>query len=337
MEQSKLAIGLPLAFLAVGAPLGKAVEELTWAPAEGTTLIRVFESERESSLAEMHMVIDGEERDPPELPDFRSTYSERITVTDELVSVGDGRPLELRRTFDELFREAAIEAEESLSFELVSDLVDETVVFRWDEDEEEYVIEPEDESLDEALFEWLEEDMDLRLFLPEGEVDEGDSWDVDIEAYKRMINPGGFLGFYSEEVGERDEQQEEFARSVLDALEGDITATLDGTRDEDGVNVAVIALAIEVSAEVDREVEADEGPERTEAFAFERELEGELLWNLDAGVFHSLELEGDGTETTSTIMTFSAGDRDIEFEQSRTMEGTITFSARIEIEDEEEE
>ena len=49
-----------------------------------------------------------------------------------------------------------------------------------------------------------------------------------------------------------------------------------------------------------------------------------------------LEIEGEASETRTTIRIFSGGDRDFEFEHSRVMESMITYSARIELSEDEE-
>ena len=83
---------------------GHVAEEIRFEPEAGTRVRRSFEAVSELTLDEMNITVDGEDQDA-ESGGFEFEHLERIVVTDELVEVEDGRPTELRRTFDELLQQ----------------------------------------------------------------------------------------------------------------------------------------------------------------------------------------------------------------------------------------
>jgi hypothetical protein len=148
-----------------------------------------------------------------------------------------------------------------------SELEGMSVVFTWNEDEEDFdVAFAEGMEGDEKLLVNLVESLDLREFLPPNEVSSQD-----------------------EMVGE---------------LDGDIAAELVGIREEDGKRLAAIKLELDLSSASDLKEKMselkDQMPEGMgeidfESFDVEFEFkgEGELLWDLEQGLFHSLAISGD--------------------------------------------
>lgn len=287
-------------------------------PEEGLELSKEFDMSVEVDLDEMTVLVDGEEAALDGM-EASMRFEERVVVTDSYVAMGDGRPEKLRRTFDVLTSSETSSGSLSEPTEEVgaSDLEGETVLFEWDDDEEEFVPSFEDSEADEALLEELEEDMDLRGFLPEDEVEEGDSWEFEAVEMERLLELGGDLGIETAEE-EEEEEEDDMDRAmdeVFENLDGTITCTYTGDREEDSRSIATITIAGEFSGSADAE---DDSGSVTVTF----DLEGQLDWDLEGGRFVAFEL---------------GGDIDIEFEfveedmtMNMSMDGEITMSGTAE-------
>lgn len=334
---------LPAALFLLAAPAPDSVA-LVYAPEEGTQLKRVFEAEAEYRLTDLTASIDGEELEHEgELPDYAMRFSEHIAVTDTLRSVGDGRPAELLRTFDELSQENVDQVEEEESkAELGSPLQGRTVRFHWDVDEEGFVAAPADEEesdeLDSDLLASLAEDMDMRLVLPPAEVEVGDEWELDPRLYLAFMWPSGLLDFHAE--GEESSAEERaLSRQTIEHLEGTGTARLEEIREEDGLRLAVIHVELAITTSTENVLPAEstdefERPEISIEVEIERKLEGTILWDLEHGHAHSAELECEASRLHSESWTIT-GEQDGEevsadVEQVRLLEGTIRYTATIE-------
>ena len=199
------ALALP-ALLALSGP-GPRVR---FAPAEGSSSVKTFEHKAEFSLDSMSVTMNGQEM--PSMPemDMTMTTNQKVVVTDEYVQNRDGAPKKLRRRFDELGNDMSM----SMKMEMMgqtqnsdnnvkakSELAGKTIVFTWDEEGQEYkkVFDPAED--DAELLEGLAEDMDLRALLPEGEVEVGEEWDIDVKQLGTVLAPGGNLALVPEESG----------------------------------------------------------------------------------------------------------------------------------------
>lgn len=328
-------LSIPAAALLIAT--GPALEDVAFHAQEGTSVVRTFTFENEQELSAFEITVNGEEVPPEYIEGVEMLMHEveRIVVTDQYGPLLDGRPEVLRRTFEEL---SGVSTEESTGPEGESDetsddksspLEGATVVFTWDEDEQAYSAEFEAGG-DEDLLDDLVEDMDLRGFLPEGFVEQGDSWEPGIEAFNTLLESGGDLQLTAES-GDDSGMDEQLEEQLSDNLEGEVRVTYAGVRTEDGVEVAV--LEIEVSAETQGEglEEDDEGGEIQTTVAVQFELEGELTWNLRVGCLHGLELAG----TLSSQMTFASemaeGGELMEFVQGMSFEGPVSFSVSVEV------
>lgn len=320
---------------------------LAFGPEEGTVLKRSFDAQASHELTELTRSVNGQDVEyPGELPELSSRFTEHIVVTDRLVGVEDGRPTELERTFDELAQENTdTSGDEEAKVELGSDLEGRTVRFHWDEDDGSYTVESADDGdeLDGSVARWLAEDMDLRLVLPDREVEVGDEWDLDARLYLAFMWPSGLLGFHVEGE-ETDDDERELSGQTIDNLEGSGTARLEEVREEDGVRVAVLHVELEITTGSERVLpavdpdEVEEGefprPEITVEVRIERKLEGTLLWDLEHGHALSAELECESsrlhTEKWTVTGELEGEEVSADVEQSRRFEGTIRYSARIE-------
>jgi hypothetical protein len=306
------------------------VEELRYAPEDGTTLTRTFEAHAELGPGEAKGWINGQELEGAEQGSFE--FLERIVVRDRIEGVEEGRPTALVRTFVELLQESTYTLDDEETEETsTSDLEGRSVRFVWDDEEEGYVAEVADEEgeLDADLLEGLREDLDLRGILPDDEVEEGDEWEVEPEVYIAFMWPSGLLDFHAE--GEEiDDSIRELNQGTIDGIAGKCTARFAGVRDEDGVRVAVLAVEFDVETHAEITVD-DEGASLETQLSVERELEGEILWDLEHGHVHSAALSGSSERTTKrkgTLEHEEAGE--VTLEEEVRHEGTIEYTVSIE-------
>jgi len=315
-------------------------EELRFSPASDTEVTKTFVIHGNWSSDEVTLdVSDGRDADIM----IEAEWTRSVEVTDTYVSASEGRPTELRRTFeeigDELQYELEVEADgfefsEAPSGERTSELTGEIVSFTWDDEDESYRVAFVDEDADEDLLENLVEDMDLRALLPEDEVAEGDRWEPDAAAVAALFLPGGDLSFETDVASDGTPPEILIAGLApalltdLDLLigtldDGEVKAVYSGTREEDGERLAVIELEVEfeTSRDVSEVMQAMLEPlsEELPGIELERadleftfEGEGRLLWNLSAGHVHSFELEGDATATLERTVSLDMGGEVVE-------------------------
>lgn len=307
------------------------LDEVTFAPEEEVTLRRELLTTTSLEAESMSFSVDGEEMPIGHAPSMEYTSTETLVFTDTFARVGDGRALELEREFVEVSgrRETFVELPDGGSHDsdedLSSSLEDRVVRFVWDEEEEEYVAEFADEGDDdETLLDGLVADLDYLRLLPDGEVDEEDSWELDGAALLYVMWPSGRLQLLAEE-DDLDDYLDR-AGQQLENLEGDGSASYEGTRDEDGVEIALIRF--EVEGETYIEQEDDEGGFGTTSIS--TELEGELLWDVAAGRVHSLSVEGETRIEVTSVFDAEGPNGTVEIEQRRVLAGTIEQSVTIE-------
>jgi len=324
-----------------------------FAPAEGIALTKTFNYVLSTEMNDMTTLVNG--ADPGMTPkvESKTTTTRTIGVTDVYERMGDGRPLKLVRTYDEFVHDIDL----PLSIEMMgesqeadmhatgsSDIVGLSVAFTFDEDEEEYTASFVDEEGDEELLEGLAEDLDLRVLLPYGEVSEGDSWSPELSEVVHVLFPGGAIAFEVDSDGDpspmgSDPFVSPDPRMLFDVPEGDATATFAGTREVDGATVAVIQLEISVDSSVDMseylaDTIRDSGPEGMELELESADAEwsyqgkGELLWNMEGGHMHSLELVGDVTTLHEQEMSLDMGGQAMSIEQTIDDAGTFKHSAK---------
>ena len=306
---------MPLAAVLLAVPSGPEVarDELIFAPKEGVRLKKTFQMISELKLVnhETKTIRDGVERDSRS-GEFDISISEEQTIifSDVYHSMEDGRATRINRTFEALSRQWRQEfsgrrvdplpvlREER---EGTSELEDLTVIFTWAEDEEKYAVEfaEKDEDEDEDLLEELNAHADLAWFLPESEVAEGDSWDLEVGAFPALTSPGGDTKIERANEEFRPESPlwvsiPGFDELFAENLEGNVTCTYEGA--EDGI--ATVAIEMELESRFERELEPirvlDREVAKSTSYSSSLALEGELRWNVEAGHASTLLLEGDG-------------------------------------------
>ncbi len=317
---------------------GRAEDEIAFRVPAGTRLERTFTQALQMELESMSFSIDGEEV-PEDLMgtlEMSMDRSDRYVVADLFEEVDGGRPVRIVRTFEELGGHETMtysdgEEEQKDETEYESELEGKSVVLSWDEDSERFEIAfaEADEEAPEWLLEELEEDMDLRGLLPEAEVEEGDSWEVDVRVFDDTMEPGGDLHLVDPEEGE-DESEDDFDEN----LSGTITCTYRGTQEEDGRKLALIAVEAEVETFDESEgVEGEELPEGVEGSEETRlgfTLQGELRWDLEGGHALSYELSGESRMTLQQSMSMESEGGTVVQVQRLEFAGSMGFTLELE-------
>jgi len=311
------------------------VDEIKLIAREGLTLTRTFE-----------MVGEQESETTSDRGSFSvsGTIEKELVVIDVVQAVEDDRVLKLERTYDTISNEMvqSMENDAGGSREITgsgsSDLEGYSVLFEWDEDDEEYIASSED--VDDDLLEDLIYDYDFAVFLPDGDVSEGDEWEIDIEAFQKITKPWDGLSINMESEGDgasrmADDGQEP---EIDESIDGELTATYMGTREEDGVTVAVIEIEGDIEAE--RSISAtndfDGGSSEFESESTEESsIQGEVLWNIAGGHLHSLkiEIETESSGTQHSVTRFG----EQEFENDAEIEGTMTATLTVTVEETDED
>jgi hypothetical protein len=332
----KLSLGTALAL----ASFASGPDEVRYAPEKGLKVTRTCETSGEFELGPESVTIDGEERlDPAKKSSGSLSIEEKFVVSDELVAVGSGRPEKLARTFDELHQQQTAsetrpdgEVMEQTQ-KLTCDLEGKRVVFTWNADDERFDVQAAaDQKLDAELLDGLDEDMDLRAFLPDKPVAKGDSWDVEPAAFHAVLWPGGRLPFHDAAKDEPDEIEHELNAALYASLDGDAKVTYAGQREEDGVKVFVL----HVKADLSRTGESVPSSEYTSEHGgapgvkvkveFTTQAEGDLLWSVEHAHLISLTLEGQAAVTEG--VSYERGGQSVEM--VRKFSGTTRYSFAVE-------
>jgi len=258
-----------------------------FAPAEKSVLVKTFSTSFSLRSTSLTATRDG--KPLPEgtvpAPSESQDESRRIKVTDRWVKVGDGRPLELDRTFDELVMNRKSETTSSKAKEattkesaLESDLEGKTVRFSWNAKDSKYDMTAAGEELDPELFVGLREDLDLRVLLPAKDVSVGDTWAIDPKPLNYMLTPCGNLHFHEagQAIGKRTSQQETLADRFAENAEGEAHATLESIREKDGRRLANVKLDARLRT---HGILPDQKELRGD---IDLELKGQFTWDLSA-------------------------------------------------------
>lgn len=327
-----------------------------FAPAEASSCVKTFESKGEFTLDNMSMTMNGQELPTPLEMSMSVTSNQKIVVTDEYVSLRDGAPKKLKRRFDEIGNDTAVSfkvdvAGQSQSNDKTvqskSDLIGKTVVFAWEDDAYKKSFEPAEDNA--ALLDPLEEDMDLRVLLPQGEVKEGEEWPIDVKKLVPILVPGGNLTLKPTEsegddggMGPMSGMGGNMSEWLSDLLEGEAKAKFLGERSVDGGKFAAIHVTIKIKSSKDiselvQEQLSKSKLPQVEAMHLDSmdvdldlEGEGELLWDLAKGHAHSFELSGPAHMNMDMAMKLTAQGQSMNMQQIMQMSGTTNITAKFE-------
>jgi len=350
----------PIAIALACSPLCLAFHQpatkIAFAVDEGVTLKKVFTSQLELELDEMRILRNGQEPDGlPEL-EMRVVTDFEVVVEDEYLGLRSGASSKLRRTYDSIGMDMQMTMEMDLQGQTKtqdteapsnSKLEGKTVQFEWNAEDGEYHTSFVDEDGDKDLLEGLLEDMDLRAFLPDHEVEIGDEWTVEPHLIGAVLAPGGNLKLIPEDLGydmgSMGGQMGELSDWFDENLGGKVTCRLSATRPQDEISVAVIQIEIKLENKVDltemarEELESvdlppDTGELEVEHMLLELKIEGDglLLWDLTNAHFHALDLTGDLEMNMDIgVNLVLPGFGAVSTEQQFDMSGDLTFGAEI--------
>lgn len=320
--------------------------------ADGKSIEKTFEVKSSLSLEDMTMggAAGGLQ---PEM-EMTMGVAYKVVVTDDYAKVEGGAPKKLKRTFDALeshvttamkMEIAGQSRNQDGSVDAESELEGKAVAFTWDAEKKEFKRAFDPVGGEEKLLEGLREDMDLRALLPDGEVEEGAEWDLDPKELVDVLAPGGNMSLKpkdagAEEMGMGSTGMENMAEIFGDDVAGKSKAKFAGMREVDGVQMAVVKITIDMKAKNDMTESAQEKikesdlPPEIESMELESvdvefalEAEGEMLWNVAGGHFHSLDLSGTTSFKSSQSMSIKAAGREMNIDQSMEFSGTTTFTA----------
>ncbi|MBL8857458.1 MAG: hypothetical protein JNL28_03000 [Planctomycetes bacterium] len=312
-----------LALLAVCLPADKAPR---FAPADATTLKKTITTDTKVRSTSIKVKFDDEEHSADE--DGASVAfdnSESFTITDEYVKSADGRPVHLKRTFEDLTGKTVQTMDdgsdpEETAKEQTSELTSKTVVFKWSDKDEEYTAKFPDDEGDEALLKDLEADLDFITFLPKKDVKEDDEWQVTGKAARILMFPGGDMKL--ESTDDEDNDTAELDRGLRDNFNAKITAVYKGTRTEGETKCAVI----EIKGNLSTHGEMDGG---NMSLVIEVNVTGEILWDVTKNHVHMVSVQGeDKTVYTTNYELDMDGERHT-MSQVIIFEGPTTLSMKV--------
>lgn len=322
------------------------LDEISRGAAEGEERTRTIEASREMSIVDMVIMVNGE--DMSEMmgdPDSTETTGFNVTLHDSFASVDGGRATRFVRTYRELAGSAAVEGGMTemmggeMDRELSSELEGEDVIFTWDAEEEDYVAAfPEESGADDELLEDLVGDLEFSELLPGAAVSVGDEWDIELEHFEMIIEPGG--QFHLEPEG----AETEFDGMEDQIEEADIEPTYEGTLTGKLTSVEERMATIEVTAEIEmlidmsgvldpmtQEMQGMELVITPIELVIERTAEGTgtLVWDIENGRLVSFEFEAEVIEMTTNSSEIEVMGDVMEQYMESTSEGTISVAYSI--------
>jgi hypothetical protein len=327
----KLSLGTALA-LASFAP---GPDEVRYAPEKGLKVTRTCVTSGEFELESVRVTVDGEEHPAPGKPSGSVSSEEKIVVSDELVAVVSGRPEKLARTFGEIHKQQTSSetrpdgevAEQTQK--LTCDLKGKRVTFTWNADDKRFDVQAAaDQKLDADVLDGLDEDMDLRAFLPTKPVAKGDSWDIEPAAFHAVLWPGGRLRYHDADKDEPDADELKLDAALYASLDGDASVTYAGQREQDGVKVFVLHVKADLSRTGEFVSSSEHGgaPGAKVKLKFTTKAEGDLLWSVEHAHLISLTLEGPAAFTQGISYEW----RGQSVEQVRKFSGKARYSFAVE-------
>jgi len=324
----------------------RAGDKIEYLPKPGTSLSKHVAIENEVELEKMSLEVDGQDMSQMAQVQMAMKTVMKVGVTDRYETVADGHPTKLVRAFDELSSTTHISmnnpalGQQEQDVPLESKLEGASVVFTWAGDGYETAFEG-DKKADQSLLEGLTEDLDLRGFLPNHEVANGDTWSVPADAVKALLAPCGDIKLRPTEGSDSMSQSNQFSQNdMIGDLAGTFEATYGGTREEDGARVAVIHLKIDARSAKDmsgrlEEMKGQMKEHLPEGMSmdlsamdaeYHLEAEGDLLWNPESGLAASLHMSGEMRMVIDMSMTMTVGGGDKDMDISQTFSGNQTLS-----------
>lgn len=333
-------LSIPTIALALAAFL-PAADEMRFAPEEGSSLTKTFVAESKMTSESFRITMDGREIPSEMLGELELSIdsSDTYEFSDEYQKLGKGRPEKLQRKFEtaEAKQTTSMKgmpgAEEGTSNdtveERVSKLAGKTVLFTWNAEKDAFDKKFHESQGDDALLEKLQEDIDLRGFLPEKGVAEGDTWDIEPKAFNVVVQPGGDLAMTKKDEETSADKPDGPGAQLAENLKGKATATYKGTRDVDGVKCGVIEVKAELETSAEFTPEDVPGGEGKAELKATMELEGEVLWDLAAGHVHAADIHGTQTATMKITASMEMGGQSHSMIQEIDLGGDVKTTLKV--------
>lgn len=326
---------------------------------EGRTLRIETDAAFRLETVEMTITVDGEEREGFGAG-ATSSETRRIVQVDHVITAKDGAPTKLRRSFEELEGNGSMSfGDQEQLFELESPLSETVLELTLDDDE--VVAEVvEGGSVDSALLEGHRLELALAALLPDGEVDEGDEYEIDGAALIRALEADLHAIYFQpparEEGGEGEGGRGRgrgmrgrgtgFAQ-ILQAGDFNVQASLEALEGEfEGAACVVISIEITGDGELPepergegggrggRALSAPFGAQPLFATNFDMQAEGKLYFSTADNRPLALELAGELNIESERVR--SRGDSEMVMTSSQ--EGSFTHRVVItEVEDDSSE
>ena len=281
-------------------------DALTFHPAKDSTLSKTNEITMSFELGDLSMVVDGNDMSGQIPADASGDMSMSMNWTDKYVNLKDGKPLELIRSYDEMKGSMNMNgAGQSNSNEIpqFDALSGKSIKFKWNEEKKAYDVTFHECEGEDKLLKTQQVDMDYCTMLPTKEVAVGDKWEVSTDFVRQILDgiKNGDMG--DDEAGIATILQDELFPQMEKLLEKfKTTCEYKGHRDEGGVDVGVIAVAIEGKGDLDLKgmieaIVAEKMPAgqdiqfdvKKAALGLKMTGKGELLWDIASG--HVLSMD----------------------------------------------
>jgi hypothetical protein len=328
------AICLALAAAAVLSPAGERLESTY---PEGSSIAISFSGSFRMETGQVRVTLDGEELPPEALEGMEESFpsSEEVSrhrCVDTVLEASEGRPLRVRRLYEEL-RQHTVEGDEEK--DEVGVLEGHPLLLREEDGEPLAELEDGEREVEERYLADHHLDRDTDVFLPAAEVELGDEWSLDEEGLRR------FMGLRSSpvlfELDDEEQDEAEFEQKLNDAATIEGEARLLETEERDGIACAVIAFTIEMQASVDElsalGFELEEGMgEPSGSIGMQLSCEGKLWHALEEDRPVALEQTLTGELAMLMEMRFAMQDVElvmkVEMDGSLEGEGSTTWTSR---------
>jgi hypothetical protein len=293
--------------------LGVAGDDVSFHPKAGSELAKKLDVDLDLELKNLSIKVNGESESPEDLgSDNHLVVKMQVGVTDKYVDVKDGKPLDLLRTFDALSLDAR-DGEEKHEVEGFDAIQGKTVRFKWNEESKAYDKSFHETKGDDETIADLNEDMDLRVLLPEKKVSDGDTWDVSADRLASLFLPGGLVG--KPKSGDEAETFKAVQEGLKEKLEPalkdfKVHCKYKGMHDDGGAKLGEIHITFDGKAKLDLSElvtklatmgdNEGEKPEFQTQFDLGLKGEGTLTWDEAAGHVHAFEMQADITASFET-------------------------------------
>ena len=305
---------------------------------------------------DMEMLVDGNPVDSPWGGGGMEVHRREVH-TDRVLERADGKPKRVLRRFGDVSSKGTMTfGDQDRSFESECPLGNSAIEIAVGDNGDVKVTEAEGSSLPDEALEGHEPGLALDAFLPQDEVEEGKSWDLEPDQVKRALGLNVEAALYPPPARDDDDSgggggpggrgrgrgpSGGSELGLLKTAEWEGKATLTSAKEDvDGRNCAVIEIKLEASGDLpepqfgggrDRGDHMPEGRlalERSGAALdndYDVVLEGKLLYDHDEKLPVSLELEG----SLTTHRHFEHDMRDRHMEMTSTREGELTYKVEV--------